>query len=160
MAPVCGLLCPLTLFPVGRHAPLILYNAAFTNESALEQDVGKISGLAQTLQSPSHLHAQHRHRTAVAASALFRQLARTWVCASTLTQQRLACAMLHNVHGAREHTAWQPRPPRCSFIFSGEDFTNATLGGGVFAAFLSNLDVVFLFWSNCITTTSSRFLTH
>jgi hypothetical protein len=46
IAPVCGLLCPLTLFSVGRHAPLILCNAAFTNESAMEQDVGKISGLA------------------------------------------------------------------------------------------------------------------
>ncbi|KAJ7304590.1 hypothetical protein DFH08DRAFT_825529 [Mycena albidolilacea] len=51
MAPVCGLLCPLTLFPVGPHAPLILRNDAFTNESAMEQDIGKISGLAQTLQS-------------------------------------------------------------------------------------------------------------
>jgi hypothetical protein len=43
----------------------------------------------------------------------FAYLARTWVCASTLTQQQLACAMLHNAHGACEHTAWQPRPPRC-----------------------------------------------
>ncbi|KAJ7325798.1 hypothetical protein DFH08DRAFT_968444 [Mycena albidolilacea] len=55
MAPVCGLLCPLTLFPVGRHAPLILRNDVFTNESAMEQDIGKISGLAQTLQRCVHI---------------------------------------------------------------------------------------------------------
>ncbi|KAJ7915158.1 hypothetical protein B0H13DRAFT_2457367, partial [Mycena leptocephala] len=50
IAPVCGLLCPLTLFPVCHHARLILCNAAFTNKSAMEQDVGKVSALAQMLQ--------------------------------------------------------------------------------------------------------------
>ncbi|KAJ7938724.1 hypothetical protein B0H13DRAFT_2301358 [Mycena leptocephala] len=81
----------------------------------MEQDVGKISGLAQTLQSsPDPVPI----RCTVPRTS-------TLSTATALPKQQLACTMLHNAHGTREHTAWQPRPPRCSWkypLFTARSF--------------------------------------